>query len=183
MFYLICEQGKDTNFPPCSETLSFCLFQCSLMSFKTIISQVYCSPIHLLLGIYPIISPWTKSTSKLQADCIPSQPLRTTSQYPLPSPLLSSPPGLPYHFHTVFTFLTVWHHHQQSFRRGPLSTPPDAMKIHSYHFKRVGGDIQNEGGMEIVHIHHWLLGYHCLALHVQWGEWEMQWMTNAQNCK
>lgn len=49
------------------------------------------------------------------------------------------------------------------------------MKIHSYHFKGVGGDVQNERAVEIVHIHHWLLGLLLfgLASPVRWTGEEM----------
>lgn len=46
------------------------------------------------------------------------------------------------------------------------------------------GEMQRMGERwKNVHIHHYVLGYYCLALHAQWGGWEQQWMTNAQNCK
>lgn len=57
------------------------------------------------------------------------------------------------------------------------------MKIHSYHFKKRRGGLQKPREMEIVHIHHKLLGCYCLALRVRRGGWDKQRMTNVQNCK
>lgn len=48
--------------------------------------------------------------------------------------------------------------------------------------KRRGG-LQRPREMEIVHIHHMLLGCYCLALSVRRGGWDKQRMTNVENCK
>lgn len=136
---------------------------------------------HVFLSIYlflsnmfsPLGENCRKLTFRLQAGCIPSQPICTTSQYSRPHPLTPVLQACPYCVHIPSCGIIInsdlgeirFPHHQMQWRFiGTI-------------WKGVGRDVA------IVHIHSWLLGYFDLALHVQWGGLERQKMTHVQGFK
>lgn len=156
------------------------------MNLKPLISHICCALIYLFVGKYSTISPWRKFAFRLWADCISCHPICTVLHS-------STPPLLPTVLQACRTISILCSHSLHcgiiiNSHLGEGRFPHHRMQWRfiatiSKNKKGVGGDVQNVGEMEIVHIHHWLLGYYCLALHVQWGGCVRQWMTNAQNYK